>query len=88
MASPTPSPTVSTIRAAPAQPPSTIGKAPSSPKRTLWLSTSTLVGPGVMDATKANRVKGNSSIMSGTSLRLKGATVHRNMDHGSGSRIA
>lgn len=48
------------MSAALAQAPKMIGKVALKPCRALLLSTRMLVGPGVMEATKANSKKGNS----------------------------
>ncbi|MNN86427.1 hypothetical protein D3C81_2038480 [compost metagenome] len=56
---PTPVPTSSTSVAALAQAPKMIGMAAPRPYRALLLSTRMLVGPGVIEATKANSKKGS-----------------------------
>ncbi|MNL35729.1 hypothetical protein D3C87_1577730 [compost metagenome] len=57
---PTPVPTSNTSVAALAQAPKIIGRAAPKPYRALLLSTRMLVGPGVMDATKAKSRKGSN----------------------------
>ncbi|MNF07498.1 hypothetical protein D3C80_2076880 [compost metagenome] len=46
--------------AAPAQAPNMIGTAAAKPYRALLLNTRMLVGPGVIEATKANNRKGSN----------------------------
>ncbi|MNG15577.1 hypothetical protein D3C84_994180 [compost metagenome] len=58
--SPNPVPTKSTSKAAAAQAPRMIGTVVARPKRELWLSTRILVGPGVMEATNANKANGSN----------------------------
>jgi hypothetical protein len=40
-----------------------IGNVAINPRRELWLSTRILVGPGVIEATKANSRKGSKEAM-------------------------
>ena len=46
-----------------------MGSAASRPKRELLLSTRMLVGPGVMEATKANSTKGSQWLIVAASFR-------------------
>ena len=54
---------VDLLSAAAAQAPKMIGSVAINPRRELWLSTRILVGPGVIEATKANSRKGSKEAM-------------------------
>ncbi len=63
-----------------------IGSVALKPKRALLLSTRILVGPGVIEATKANSMKGSSvdSMVDDSDRPIDGVDLHKPAYHLSG----